>query len=80
MNKQDLLQIFNTLIDVRKASNWQGKFTSEIRHATVDHRMQKIATPLDEVIKKLRKELDNRNRKRNTKRVPTVQRLPYKDN
>lgn len=79
MRKSELERALNRLRSARDASNWQGKFTAEIRQATVTHRMEEIAKPLDEVISLVERALDKRNTKRHRKHVVTERRLPYKD-
>lgn len=79
MRKSELERALNRLRSARDASNWQGKFTAEIRQATVTHRMEEIAKPIDEVISLVQKALDKRNRKPHHRHAATPQRLPYKD-
>ncbi|AMW36177.1 hypothetical protein [Xanthomonas phage XAJ2] len=63
MNKTEAGTILNKLRTARDASNWEGKFTSEIRSATLQHRLTNIAEPLDIAIKMVEHELERlRNR------------------
>lgn len=80
MRKSELERALNRLRSARDASNWQGKFTADIRQATVTHRMEEIAKPLDEVISLVERALDKRTRKRHHRKTETAQyRAPYKD-
>lgn len=79
METAELVKVLNVLKDARDASDWRGRFTHDIRVATIEHRQVKIAIPLDEAIGKLQKELDSRTRKRKAKRVLTSYQSPYKD-
>lgn len=78
MRKIELERALNRLRSARDASNWQGKFTADIRRATVTHRMEEIAKPLDEVIALFEHELKRVDRKKR-KAVTTPYYLPYKD-
>lgn len=78
MRRAQLERALNRALTARDASDWRGKFTLDIRTATMNYRQQQIAEPLDEVISFLRKELDKATRKRKN-RTAVAQRLPYLD-
>ena len=81
MNTDELQHILNLVISARESSNWKDKFTPEVRQSTVEYRMHKIAGPLEQAIKKMQKELDNRSYRKQNRRTPRqAYRLPYKDN
>lgn len=78
MNKRQLSQLLDHLRAAKNGANWQGKFTPEIREATVAHRAEYIAKPIDICIGIVTAEL---------KQAPKVKpknhrayRTPYKDN
>lgn len=79
MGKLELQRILNKLRSARDASNWQGKFTQDIRIATMTFRQTQIADPIDVAITALQKELDKRDRKTKYKRniQPRPYRAPY---
>lgn len=79
MNKRTLERTLNRLRTARDASNWQGRFTAEIREATKEHRMEQIAKPLDEAIKEVERELDKLRNKRKLKSEAITLRTPYID-
>lgn len=81
MTTEDLQRIINALIDARNAANWEGLFTSDVRAVTMEHRQKKIYLPLDEVICKLRKDMDRRTSKKKRNRKPKFRRAftPYAD-
>lgn len=79
MNKRTLERTLNRLRTARDASNWQGRFTAEIREATKEHRMEQIAKPLDEAIKEVERELDKLRNKRKLKPEAITLRTPYID-
>lgn len=79
MNKRKLEIVLSRLRRARDGSNWQGKFTAEVRQATMGHRRDEIAVPLDDAIKLVEAELDRIERKR-SKRRSEPGRLPYVDN
>lgn len=60
METPALIRLLNVLKEAREASDWRGRFTSEIRTATAQHRLERIAKPLDAAIAELKKELDSR--------------------
>lgn len=79
MNTADLQRHVNSLKDIRKAADWQGKFDAATRSLTKQFRYEMIAHPLDAIISELEAELSKRNRKRN-KHTPREYRAPYSDN
>jgi hypothetical protein len=78
METAALIRLLNALKAARDASDWRGRFTSEIRNATASYRFEHIAKPLDEAIAELQKELDSRPKKCKRRRL-RVKRLPYRD-
>lgn len=79
MNKRKLELLLSRVRRARDGSNWQGKFTAEIRQGTMGHRRDEIAVPLDDAIKLIEAELERIKRKQ-TKRRSEPGRLPYADN
>ena len=79
METAALIQVLNAMKTARDASDWRGLFTSEIRNATVEHRLTRIAKPLDDAINELQKELDTRRQKPKHRRKLSPKPLPYKD-
>lgn len=81
MDTLTLIRILNAMRDAHEAANWQGKFTADIREATKDHRLTKIAEPLQKAIDEAQKEVDKRSRRR--VRLTNIKqrsyRAPYKD-
>lgn len=86
MHKRQLEQALHHMRAARNNSDWHGKFTPEIREATVTHRKEFIAKPIELAMAIIETELSRCDRKitkrreKKAKRIPEPQRLPYKDN
>ena len=79
MRKRELERALNRLRTARDASDWRGKFTRDIRIATMEHRQKNIAAPLDEVISLLERALDKAKQKRKAPGIRGVAYTPYAD-
>lgn len=86
MHKKQLQQALHHLRGARNGADWKGKFTPAIREATVTHRAEYIAKPIDIAIRIIETELGRCDRKiakrreRKTRQVdPAQYRAPYKD-
>jgi len=79
MRKRDLERALNKLRTARDASNWSGKFTQDIRAATLRHRQTQIAEPIDEVIALLQRALDKAKQKRKAPGLRGCAYTPYAD-
>ena len=77
MNKRQLSQLLDHLRAAKNGANWQGKFTAEIREATVSHRSEYIAKPIDICIGIITTELKQAPKPKPKR--PRPYRLPYKD-
>jgi hypothetical protein len=86
MHKKQLQDIRHHVAAALLELNWQGKFTQEIREATVETRLA-TAKHLEHSLKALDVELrrcdlaiDRRRNKAEKKAVKRAERLPYADN
>lgn len=79
MRKRDLERTLNRLRSARDAADWRGRFTHDIRVATIEHRQKEIAQPLDEAISIVQKALDRIAKKRKAPGLRGIAYTPYSD-